>query len=77
MKAIFGLNLSIEQREVKQDISINNVKDMDNKLFKEIYTILDTVNKKVQKAVDRYYGFSAETPEEPEERPEETIQNDQ
>ena len=64
MKANFNLGLTLEQREVTQKISINNVEDMDNKLFKEIYGILDSVNKRIQKVVDKYYGVSRDTSEE-------------
>ena len=34
MKANFNLALTLEQREVTQKIGINNVEDMDNKLFR-------------------------------------------
>lgn len=64
MKANFNLSLILEQREVTQKISINNVEDMDNKLFKEVYGILDSVNKRVQKVIDKYYGVSQKAEEE-------------
>ena len=64
MKANFNLALTLEQREVTQKIGINNVEDMDNKLFKEVYGILVSVNKRVQKVVDKYYGVSQETEKE-------------
>lgn len=63
MKANFNLGLTLEQREVTQKISINNVDDMDNKLFKEIYGILDSVNKRIQRVVDKYYGVPQDTTE--------------
>lgn len=63
MKAKFGLDLIIEQRNVTQNVSINSVEGMDNKLFKEVYNILDSVNKRIQKVLDKYYGVAPETPD--------------
>lgn len=63
MKENFNLGLTLEQREVTQKIGINNVENMDNKLFKEVYGILDSVKKRVQKVIDKYYVGSQKTEE--------------
>lgn len=64
MKANIKLDLTLEQRVVAQNLSINSVEDMDDELFKEVVNIFCSTKKKIQKVVDKYYGVSQDTEEE-------------
>jgi len=64
MKANIKLDLTLEQRDVAQNLSINSVEDMDDELFKEVVNIFCSTKKKIQKVVDKYYGVSQDTEEE-------------
>lgn len=64
MKANIKLDLTLEQRDVTQNLGINSVEDMDDELFKEIVNIFCSTKKKIQKVVNKHYGVSQDTEKE-------------
>lgn len=70
MKANIKLDLTLEQRDVTQNLGINSVEDMDDELFKEIVNIFCSTKKKIQKVVNKHYGVSQNTEEEAVSAPE-------